>query len=79
MRSQSATLIDHFELGYRPVELSVELPEPAVERYRTGPMHSLDLEVDFEDESQTEWFLPRLKSEPEPEKYLRARCWVSEE
>lgn len=75
MRSQHATLIDHFELGFP----AVELPPPAVERYRTVPMHSLDLEVEFEDESQTEWFLPSLKSEPEPEKYLRARCWVSEE
>jgi hypothetical protein len=74
MRSQMATLIDHFELGFP----AVELPTPAIERYRV-PMRSLDLEVDFEDESQTEWFAPSSKSDPEPEKYLRARCWVSEE
>jgi hypothetical protein len=82
MRSQATTLIDQFELGFRPPEYSseipIELPAPAIERYRV-PMRSLDLEVEFEDESQTEWFLPRTKSEPEPEKYLRARCWVSEE
>jgi hypothetical protein len=75
MRSQYATLIDHFELGFP----AVELPPPAVERYRMVPMHSLDLEVEFEDASQTEWFGPSSKAEAEPEKYLRARCWVSEE
>ena len=77
MRSQMATLIDHFELAF-PV---IELPLPAVERYRRVPMQSFDLEVAFEDaDEETEWFGPKSKAEPpRSDKYLRARCWASEE
>jgi hypothetical protein len=73
-----ATLIDHFELAF-PV---VELPLPAVERYRMVPMQSLDFEVEFEDaDEETEWFGPKAKAPPPPpsDRYLRARCWASEE
>jgi hypothetical protein len=73
-----ATLIDHFELAF-PV---IELPLPAVERYRRVPMQSLDLEVAFEDaDEETEWFGPTTKAAdpPRSDKYLRARCWASEE
>lgn len=77
MRSQMATLIDHFELAF-PV---LELPLPAVERYRLVPMQSFDLEVEFEDvDEETEWFGPKTAPEPPPsDRYLRARCWASEE
>jgi hypothetical protein len=80
MRPQMATLIDHFELAF-PV---LELPLPAVERYRRVPMQSFDLEVEFGDaDEETEWFGPKTTaSVPDPprsDKYLRARCWASEE
>jgi hypothetical protein len=75
MRSPSVTLVDHYELSF-PV---IELPAPAVERYRQVPMRSLDLEVDFDDESHTEWFGSDSKSARHPDRYLRARCWASEE
>ena len=83
MRSQMATLIDHFELAF-PV---IELPLPAVERYRMVPMQSLDFEVEFEDaDEETESFGPMSKATskappppPPSDRYLRARCWASEE
>ena len=76
MRPPMATLVDHFELAF-PI---LELPPPAIERYRVVPMLSLDLEVEFEDaDEETEWFGPKAKSVPPSERYLRARCWASEE
>jgi hypothetical protein len=72
MRSQMATLVDHFELGGFPVSA---LPFPAVERYRRVPIQSLYLEIDFE-ETDDEKTSPGL---PPSERYLRARCWSSEE
>ena len=75
MRSQMATLIDHFELSF-PV---IELPLPAVERYRMVPMRSFDFEVDFEDTDESDSFGPSSDSIPQSDRYLRARCWASEE
>jgi hypothetical protein len=79
MRLPMATLVDHFELAF-PI---IELPPPAIERYRLVPMKSLDLEVEFEDaDEETEWFGPTTVRPPAPaesERYLRARCWASEE
>lgn len=78
MRLPMATLVDHFELAF-PI---LELPPPAIERYRLVPMKSLDLEVEFEDtDEETEWFGPKIAVVPakESERYLRARCWASEE
>jgi hypothetical protein len=82
MRPPMATLVDHFELAF-PI---IELPPPAIERYRLVPMKSLDLEVAFEDaDEETEWFGPSAtvsagaKPVPPSERYLRARCWASEE
>ncbi len=78
MRPPMATLVDRFELAF-PI---VELPPPAVERYRLTPMPGVDLELEasFADaEEQTEWFAPRAQRAPESERYLRARCWASEE
>jgi hypothetical protein len=78
MRSQMATLIDHFELAF-PI---IELPPPAVERYRMVPMKSLDLEVDFEETDTGETtgsFGPSSDAVPQSDRYLRARCWASEE
>jgi hypothetical protein len=65
-----ATLIDQFELGF-PLS---ELPLPAVERYRRVPVQSLYLEIDFEDTDATE-----PGEAPRSDRYLRARCWASEE
>jgi hypothetical protein len=75
MRSQMATLIDHFELAF-PI---IELPPPAIERYRMVPMKSLDLEVDFEDTDESDSFGPSSDAVPQSDRYLRARCWASEE
>jgi hypothetical protein len=88
MRSQMATLVDQFELAF-PVP---ELPLPAIERYRLVPMTSLYLEVDFEDTDDGDSFgddresssrgassFPGLDAAPQSDRYLRARCWVSEE
>ncbi|MGO8992835.1 MAG: hypothetical protein ACLQVI_05875 [Polyangiaceae bacterium] len=74
-----ATLIDHFELAF-PV---TELPLPAIERYRMVPIQSLYLEIDFEDTDEGD---ARASSQsgsceeaPQSDRYLRARCWASEE
>jgi hypothetical protein len=75
MRTAPGSRVERYEVSF-PV---LELPLPAVERYRPAPMRSLDLEVEFEDESETEWFGPSSKSGPSPDRYLRARCWASEE
>ena len=74
MRS-AATVGPRLEVSF-PI---FDLPRPAVERYRRVPMVSLNLEIEFEDESQTEWFGPTAKTAPMPDRYLRARCWASEE
>jgi hypothetical protein len=83
-----ATLVDRFELAF-PI---AELPLPAIERYRMVPMTSLYLEVDFEDTDDGDSFadaressmragssMPPSGSAPQSDRYLRARCWVSEE
>ncbi len=75
MRSSMAPMVDRYEGGL-PI---LDLPLPAVERYRRAPMVSLDLEIEFEDASQTEWFGPMAETAPLPDRYLRARCWASEE
>jgi len=86
MRPQMATLIDRFELAF-PI---AELPLPAIERYRMVPMTSLYLEVDFEDTDDGDSFgderetragssMPPSEASPQSDRYLRARCWVSEE
>jgi hypothetical protein len=68
IRAMTGTLIDCFEL-----------PQPAIERYRVvqvvrPPVMSLDLEVEFED-SETYEKQPVLQSD----RFLRARCWSSED
>jgi hypothetical protein len=51
-----------------------ELPLPAIEtyrvvtRYRSVPMQSLDLEVEFDEEAP-----------PPSDRFSRARCWSSED
>ena len=79
MRSQMATLIDHFELAF-PV---TELPLPAIERYRMVPIQSLYLEIDFEDtderDSRGSSGCGSIDDAPQSDRYLRARCWASEE
>jgi hypothetical protein len=48
----------------------VELPLPAVERYRAvSPRMSIDLEVDYVD----------AEADAPSDRFLRARCWVSED
>ena len=49
-----------------------ELPLPAIERYRMVPMQSLDLEVEFDDTGETDAL-------PPSDRFLRARCWSSED
>jgi hypothetical protein len=89
MRPNAATLIDRFELAF-PI---AELPPPAIDRYRMVPMTSLYLEVDYEDTDESEAFgeddratwrgdsgvLASSDVVPQSDRYLRARCWVSEE
>jgi hypothetical protein len=82
-----ATLIDRFELAF-PI---AELPPPAIDRYRMVPMTSLYLEVDYEDTGESDPFvdepaatragssLPPSERGAQSDRYLRARCWVSEE
>lgn len=49
----------------------IELPAPAIERYRAAaPRMSIDLEVTYDD--------PDANDEPS-DRFLRARCWVSED
>jgi hypothetical protein len=49
----------------------IELPLPAIERYRAAaPRMSLDLEIDYEDSDG---------AQPPSDRFLRARCWVSED
>jgi hypothetical protein len=48
----------------------IELPLPAVERYRAvSPRMSIDLEVDYVDPD----------ADAPSDRFLRARCWVSED
>ena len=79
MRPENATLVDRFELVEFPIR---DLPLPAVERYRMVPMQSLYLSIDFEDSDAGE-SSPGSDSfsdgAPPSDRYLRARCWASEE
>jgi hypothetical protein len=79
MRPSQATLVDRFELAF-PI---AELPRPAIEKYRAAPIQSLYLEVDFEDTDDGEVssgsYSGHSDEEPKSDRYLRARCWASEE
>jgi hypothetical protein len=81
MRPENATLVDRFELSF-PI---IEPRAPAIERYRAAPIQSLYLEIDFEDTDTGETSSPGSDAaygadgEPKSDRYLRARCWASEE
>jgi hypothetical protein len=62
------TLIDCFELPLPAIETY-----RVVTSYRTVPMQSLDLSVDFEDTEETD-ALP-----PPSDRFLRTRSWASED
>jgi hypothetical protein len=80
MRPDNATLVDRFELSL-PI---LDVPRPAIERYRAAPIQSLYLEIDYEDTDAGDTS-PGSDSaygrdgEPKSDRYLRARCWASEE
>jgi hypothetical protein len=80
MRPQSATLVDRFELVEFPV---IGLAEPGIKQYRRIPIQSLYLEIDFEDsdagESSPGSDSGYSDAAPQSDRYLRARCWASEE
>jgi hypothetical protein len=80
MRPENATLVDRFELIEFPVR---DLPLPAVERYRMVPIQSLYLEIDFDDsdsgESSPGSDSGSSDAVPPSDRYMRARCWASEE
>jgi hypothetical protein len=64
------TLIDCFEL---PLP-AIETYRAPLTRYRTVPMQSLDLSIDFEDTAETDAAAP-----PPSDRLLRTRSWGSEE